>query len=378
MAINVGEVEAYGIMTERLQREAGKKARNGVSRWLKSHQNWEAADLRAAAAEIVSEIVADYGGATASLACDLYDSCMVNEGVRVDSAEPWVGSQSAQVLKAVRYQLSKALDGDIEGFLDAIDEMAQYYVRLAANNTTIQNVERDNTSRIPGGMSSKQMNERMGRLDLPTSHETRRHESRRRSHASERRIGDVAYARVPTGLETCTYCMMLASRGFVYRSFESAGHADHRGCNCVIVPGRYMQSTIDGIDIDAQYDCWRELEALEAYAKKNPDEIDASELERRKQEIVDGYGGITLSTEPGEVRKHLSGGASMWYEPRERMAANYTGTGRDALVREAREAARNQAEALGVTEEEALSRFDALVDSNTDAQLRKYIKRYGK
>ena len=325
MAINVGEVEAYGIMIERMQRQAGTSARSAVKKWLKAYPSWESGDLRASAAAIVSQIVREYGDATSSLACDLYDSCMVSEGVRVESAEPWTGDSSDKVLKAVRYQLSNALDGDEAAFLDAIDSMAQYYVRLAANNTTMQNVERDNMSRVPGAMSSKQMNAAMGDLDMPTSYETRRHESRRRSPTSARKVGSIAFARVPTGAETCTYCMMLASRGFVYRSAESAGHADHRGCNCMIVPGRYMLSEIDGIDTKAQYDCWRELEALDAYAAKHPDEIDAAELERRKQEIVEGYDEITLSTEPGEIRKHASSGVAAWYLPRERMAKNYRG-----------------------------------------------------
>ena len=84
-----------------------------------------------------------------------------------------------------------------------------------------------------------------------------------------------------------------------------------------------MQSEVDGIDLKAQYDCWRELEELEAYAAQNPDEIDADELERRKAAIVDGYDNITLPNEPGEVRKMVMPGVRAWYEPRERMAANY-------------------------------------------------------
>lgn len=50
----------------------------------------------------------------------------------------------------------------------------------------------------------------------------------------------VRWARVPTGRETCGWCLMLASRGPVYRSAESAGGGDmlswHTGCDCHIVP----------------------------------------------------------------------------------------------------------------------------------------------
>ena len=323
MAINGGEVAAFGIMIDRLQRQAGNQARRTVAAWLKAHQPWEAADLRTATALAVSQAVAEFGDAVASLACDMYDSCMVNEGMSVPSAEPWTGDCANQIAKAVRYQLSKALDGDENAFLDAVQSMTEYYTRLVANNTTMQNVKRDNMYTVEGGASTRQMNEARGNLDMPTSTKPKNRRYRRDRSTSARRAGDVAFARVPTGMETCTYCMMLASRGFVYRSAESAGHADHRGCNCLIVPGRYMQSEVDGIDLKAQYECWRELEELEAYAAQNPDEIDADELERRKAAIVDGYDNITLPNEPGEVRKMVTPGVRAWYEPRERMAANY-------------------------------------------------------
>lgn len=48
------------------------------------------------------------------------------------------------------------------------------------------------------------------------------------------------YARVPVG-ETCAFCILLASRGFVYSSERTAtisrwGHKYHNNCDCVAVP----------------------------------------------------------------------------------------------------------------------------------------------
>ena len=43
----------------------------------------------------------------------------------------------------------------------------------------------------------------------------------------------VRYARVPTGSETCDFCLMLASRGFVYQS-ESTASASHVHAGCVL------------------------------------------------------------------------------------------------------------------------------------------------
>lgn len=50
---------------------------------------------------------------------------------------------------------------------------------------------------------------------------------------------NVRYARMMRGRETCGWCRMLASRGFVYRSEDSAGgnHAwGHDRCQCEVVP----------------------------------------------------------------------------------------------------------------------------------------------
>lgn len=72
------------------------------------------------------------------------------------------------------------------------------------------------------------------------------------------------YARVPTGPETCEWCLMLASRGFAYRSERSAvgkykarskdraASHGHPGCDCRIVQG-YHGMEVEGYDPDALY-----------------------------------------------------------------------------------------------------------------------------
>lgn len=65
------------------------------------------------------------------------------------------------------------------------------------------------------------------------------------------------WARVPTGAETCEFCIMLASRGFVYHSEETASHA-HANCDCRIVPSWDKSPTAQGYDPDAYYDEWVE------------------------------------------------------------------------------------------------------------------------
>nr|WP_314638676.1 hypothetical protein [uncultured Olsenella sp.] len=57
------------------------------------------------------------------------------------------------------------------------------------------------------------------------------------------------YARVPLGGETCGFCTMLASRGFVYRSAKTAGEGNHyhSDCRCKVIPG-FEGMTVEGYD----------------------------------------------------------------------------------------------------------------------------------
>lgn len=69
-----------------------------------------------------------------------------------------------------------------------------------------------------------------------------------------RAISGVRFARVPRG-PSCGFCIMLASRGFVYATRESAGEFTrfHDGCDCRIVAG--MQGMeVEGYDPAGLYD----------------------------------------------------------------------------------------------------------------------------
>lgn len=61
-----------------------------------------------------------------------------------------------------------------------------------------------------------------------------------------------AVARIPTGLVTCKFCTMLASRGAVYSSISAAGGEDnhyHNDCDCVPVVVRSENDYPDGHDV---------------------------------------------------------------------------------------------------------------------------------
>lgn len=67
------------------------------------------------------------------------------------------------------------------------------------------------------------------------------------------------WARVPTGAETCQFCIMLASRGFVYHSEETASHA-HAHCDCRVIPSWDKSPIAQGYDPDKYYDMWKHPE----------------------------------------------------------------------------------------------------------------------
>lgn len=135
------------------------------------------------------------------------------------------GRQAIATEKSVKAFISKLLDGDYDEFERLCLERLDYEVKRAAGRCTQYNARRD-----------------------PYSSEVR-------------------WARVPTGEETCDFCIMLASRGPVYLSEESAGGDPdhyHPHCDCRIVPfwGTYDNGTsrrgssmsIEGYDPDALYE----------------------------------------------------------------------------------------------------------------------------
>ncbi|MDY2626104.1 MAG: hypothetical protein SOV74_07310 [Coriobacteriales bacterium] len=85
------------------------------------------------------------------------------------------------------------------------------------------------------------------------------------------------FARVPMGNHTCAFCIMLASRGFVYHSEKTAGEFDHfhSDCRCKVVAGfpemeyyvrngvkvsRGRDPKVEGYDPDRYFDMYQHPE----------------------------------------------------------------------------------------------------------------------
>ena len=79
---------------------------------------------------------------------------------------------------------------------------------------------------------------------------------------AKKRKSRVRFARVPSGVDTCKFCAMLASRGAVYSSEETAGKEIHENCHCTCVPS-WGGSDIEGYDPEEYYDRWKHPEIYE-------------------------------------------------------------------------------------------------------------------
>ena len=97
------------------------------------------------------------------------------------------------------------------------------------------------------------------------------------------------YARVPSGAKTCAFCAMLASRGWVYESAETAGALNryHSDCDCEIVPSWDKgKPKVEGYDPDELY---KDYEKAREQAGDNPttEEILAT-MRRHRGKYTDG------------------------------------------------------------------------------------------
>lgn len=142
-------------------------------------------------------------------------------GIEVDTAIYDTVPQE-MVEGGVRYRARRIIEGDLASFTRDVADLSRYYIHRSAFENLVRNCERN----------------------------------------------DLRYARAPSGRETCGFCFMLSSRGFVYKTAREAGegHDYHENCDCVIVPGyrdeeRGLGIQIEGYDPDLMADHWNDCKA---------------------------------------------------------------------------------------------------------------------
>ena len=120
------------------------------------------------------------------------------------------------------------------------------------------------------------------------------------------------FARVPQGEKTCDFCLMLASRGPVYLTAESAGALTkyHSGCDCKVIPfwgtvadgpSRRRGMSIEGYDPDALYKQYQERmeDPHSTFADRMAKGAETAKARRKHPEKYQGKQPQKAPREPG-------------------------------------------------------------------------------
>lgn len=187
-----------------------------------------------------------YGDAASLVAGQLYDELAGQARAARLSSQLARRASTAAVSYAAKVHLSGD-EPDWAGFLSYLQGTLGAHVWLRANQTMTENAERD------------------GQL------------------AVGRARPRLRFARVPTGAETCAFCLMLASRGPVYLDRGSAQEVlhSHPHCDCVLVPAP-RGSEIEGYDYGRYYRMYDKAKALDARGRVD--------LKRTLQNMRRAYG----------------------------------------------------------------------------------------
>lgn len=189
------------------QRGVRRLALRDLAAWWSTIEHLSPAEQKAAAEEFLPLLARTYGEVSATAAADFYEQSRASSGVAgLFAAQIAPSSAAAQARAATGWAVQPLFSGDPAAALTRMAKVADAAALQHGRDTLIANGERD--PKRP------------------------------------------RWARVPSG-KTCAWCLMLASRGPVYRSAASAGGAVkfHDDCDC-----QPVMSWDGGRDLPEGYD----------------------------------------------------------------------------------------------------------------------------
>lgn len=264
--ISAAEFAAYNREVAGIGDRAASDVESSVLAWCRSHEDATVAEKREAAKLIMEGFVQGYDDVAAEFAAQWYDHRAEQGGARLEQAITTTTYKPESVDAVARYQAKKLAKGGDAAFAKACGEFARDDAFRSLNETIAANVGRDKDK-------------------------------------------GVRFARVPTGFETCTFCLMLASRGAVYHTRKTAGEFKrfHRRCDCKIVPGF-------GDDPDAELvEGVRPKELYERYKQfKEIDEdesLTSADKDAAKRAVLGSPGPPVVYEKPKEAFAHERGGS---------------------------------------------------------------------
>jgi len=175
---------------------------------------------------ILRDYVMVYGDEAATLAADFYSELAEAAGVKVPDPTLYQWGNE-EYYGFVQRHMDDLAEGLVDKFVRGMQGVLSNMVKTSANRT-------------------------MGENAVVTNKVTGQRKPRRKGKPS-----GVRFARVPTGPTTCAFCIMLASRGFVYASRETAGQFEkyHDNCDCIVIP-EFDNEGIEGYDPDVYLKQW--------------------------------------------------------------------------------------------------------------------------
>lgn len=210
--------------------------------------NWtpeNVAECRDLVIQALAQVMPTYTTMAAQASADFYDAArelVVGEKM---GAKAISGYDEAKTAGAVRAFVRFVLRDDVQTFNDQVLQRIDYEMKRSAGESMFANGRRD--KRRP------------------------------------------KYARVPTGDETCDFCLMLASRGFVYSSEATGGAVKldhyHSGCNCRVVC-QWEDGGVEDYDTKAIYGRWQS--AVDALAAERAEKRGTT-VEEERDKIFRGY-----------------------------------------------------------------------------------------
>lgn len=227
-------LDAYNAAIKKQGDNAENAARKALEAWFEENPTATVADAREFSIALMNEVGSFYGNAAGDVAYALRDIAAEAAGVELEPVDYEYAPEAEYVSKAAHYQAGKLVDGDRPDFVDGIASSSRYFAERGANDTMA----------ALGAADGKRLGKR------------------------------VRFARVPTGATNCPFCIMLASRGFVYKSELSALNANHPNCDCRIVEG-FDGMEVEGYDQEYYQDCY-------AHPDDHPEIRDAINARRRE------------------------------------------------------------------------------------------------
>ena len=253
--ISRNEFDAYNLAVDKIGKDAASNVESSVLNWCRQNPDASVAEKREAAKLIMEGYVQGYDDVASEFAAEWYDHRAKSEGISLDRAITMAVYSPEKSDAVARYQAKKLSKGGDSAFAKACGEYARNDALRSLNETIIANVGRDKDK-------------------------------------------GARFARVPTGFETCTFCLMLASRGAVYHTRKTAGEWKHfhRGCDCKVVPSfedEPLAEVVEGVDPMDLYDRWKLFREIDEIKGLTIAEKDARKRATLDWSVTEGPGWST-------------------------------------------------------------------------------------